>query len=42
VLEEFGFEQLHPKRSKFLPAKREGLINYIYNRALWRMIPKFC
>ena len=41
VLEEFGFEQLHPKRSKFLPAKKEGLINYIYNRALWRMMPKF-
>ncbi len=41
VLEKFGFKRLNPKKSKFFPAKREGLINYIYNRALWKIMPKF-
>ncbi len=41
VLEKYKFKKLKPVKSKFYPAKKENLKTYLFNRALWRLMPKF-
>jgi len=41
ILERFGYEKLFPKKAYYYPAKNEKLINYMLNRAFWKLMPRF-
>jgi hypothetical protein len=41
VLERFDYDKLTPKKGFYHPAKNEKLINYMLNRAFWKLMPRF-